>query len=96
MPDRSTPIPISAGQVPDPLHYSLLYLSPRRGHNHVLRASASPSSYPSALCGIRPDWTMSWMGTGSQEERDEVTRRGLCRNCRANVAHWVDGPAEIR
>lgn len=96
MSDRSTPIPISAGQVPDPLHYAVLYLSPRRGHNHALRASASPSTYASALCGRRPDWTMSWMGTGSQEEHEEVARRRLCRRCKVLVDHWVDAPAEIR
>lgn len=43
-------------------------------------------SYPPALCGLQPQWSQPWLGTGSQAEYEAKEQLRLCRKCKAAVS----------
>jgi hypothetical protein len=49
---------------------------------HLLSPADSPNSgYPGALCGVRRPLFASWLGTGSQGEREKAAGLPLCSRC---------------
>ena len=48
---------------------------------HLLRFGVSPNSHGSAVCGLSPEWSTYWCGTGSQKEADYVAGLRLCKKC---------------